>query len=115
MQPYLRVKIKSLAAEARIIRHEEVKYKPRIKDDNQTYFALRYHRLAIRGDTRSALLAYGILRGRTYRQIEAKCYEPPKLAQVRDNLVRFGNMSKEAASKLVTEWIEATPAEQQAA
>lgn len=107
MQPFLRVKIKSLASEARIIRHEELKYKPRItKRDDSTYFELRNHRLQIRCDARSALLAYGLLRGRTYKQLEAKCYANANWTQVRDNLTRFGAGlgNKEETLRVVMDW-----------
>jgi len=82
-QTYLKVKIKSLSAEAQIIRKEENKAKRNFRwlknvqgseDDYQVtqnlYNGLRDHRLAFRPDLRASYLAYGFLRGRTYRQVE---------------------------------------------
>lgn len=88
---YLKIKIKSLAEEARIIRHEErrigyTNYKIRLRpvNDDQTDAdniiceyndnirnGLHQHRvLNVRHETRAALLAYGFLRGRDYIEIE---------------------------------------------
>ena len=131
MKPFLRVKIKSLATEARIIRLEEIKYKPRIKriipsDDNvvryeedNTYFELHNHRtFVVRGEARSALLAYGVLRGRTYKQMEAKCYQAPDWVAVRNNLVRFGGyagFTKENTDVALKAWADSDSLKEQAA
>lgn len=65
---YLKIKIKSLAAEARIIRHEENKW-PGASDVRT---GLHLHRVnEVRREARVALLAYGFIRGRTYQQIES--------------------------------------------
>lgn len=67
--PYLRVKIKSLAAEARIIRAEERRAKHRQQRD--LHSQLRSHRVfQVRSAARNTLLAYGYLRGKSYRAIE---------------------------------------------
>lgn len=64
---YLKVKIKSLAAEARIIRAEERK----LPGPHATRTGLHLHRVnEVRREARAALLAYGFLRGRWYEQIE---------------------------------------------
>lgn len=74
---YLRVKIRSLAEEARIIRHEEKRF-PKGQRNNQVYFGLHTHRTYdVRNETRAALLAYAFLRKRRYRQIEPTCKEFP--------------------------------------
>lgn len=83
----LKVKIKSLAAEARIIRLEETKAilkghqseaRKKYRDDT-LYGLLRGHRVFeykdgrrsdLRTEQRSALLAYGYLRGREYKAVE---------------------------------------------
>jgi hypothetical protein len=70
---YLKVKVKSLAAEALIIRKEE---KKNTKVDpelgcNPIRMGLKDHRKGVvRWEARHALLAYGFIRGRAYRQIE---------------------------------------------
>jgi hypothetical protein len=62
---YLKVKIKSLAEEARIIRKEEFKSK------GQLQFGLYLHRIGkVRSEARHTQLAYGFLRGRKYSQLE---------------------------------------------
>ncbi len=68
---YLKVKIKSLAAEARIIRQEE----RRAKEQGlyNLVNGLHEHRVGIvRHEAHVSLLAYGVLRGRTRLQIEGK-------------------------------------------
>jgi hypothetical protein len=96
---YLKVKIKSLAAEASIIRHEEKKWKDRTKPGNKhepspIYFGLHEHRVyAVRREARVALLAYGFIRGREYRSIEAKNKhgrELPQTARIAELVTRYG-------------------------
>lgn len=66
----LKVKIKSLAAEAKIIRELESKTK--------TPWLLKEHRVGIvRSEQRHTLLAYGFLRGRPYAAMEAKLTNTP--------------------------------------
>lgn len=64
---FLKVKIKSLAEEARIIRKEEKRCNSFLKHE------LRVHRTSVvRLEARATLLAYGYIRGRTYKQLEGK-------------------------------------------
>lgn len=66
---YLKIKLKSLAAEAKIIRAEEKKYQ-----DQSTKQGLYLHRvLNVRNESRATFIAYGYLRGRKYSQIEPHC------------------------------------------
>lgn len=66
-----RVKIKSLAEEARIIRHEERRMKGQNNDGYRG--ELRYHRISVvRDEQRATLLAYALLRGVPYSALEAK-------------------------------------------
>lgn len=112
---HLKIKIKSLAAEAQIIRREEQIWKARkervehriITSDDETsyiewhptYSSLRGHRVGtVREEARSALLAYGYLRGRTYRQIERFCYEPP-------NWQRIAQLAGKPTGEILT-WTE---------
>lgn len=68
---FLKVKLKSLAAEAVIIRQEEAKAKGQLRND------LHAHRvLVVRSESRATLLAYNFIRGRTYEQTEGKCKTP---------------------------------------
>ena len=90
---YLKVKIKSLAEEARIIRKEE--RKPHGDMNEYGYSAKRTglhdHRVGpVRREARHALLAYGFIRGRKYRQMEAKDSSTPDWAAVKRMVVKYG-------------------------
>jgi hypothetical protein len=63
----LKVKIKSLAAEAKIIRLEETRSKGSQRQ------SLYFHRIYdVRQEARLSQLAYAFLRGREYSQVESK-------------------------------------------
>lgn len=67
--PYLRVKLKSLADEARTIRREETKAYD--TGDYDTGNSLHLHRVGkVRREARATLLAYQYLRGIPYRACE---------------------------------------------
>ncbi len=119
---YLKVKIKSLAAEAKIIRLETKRAKrASIKD------GLALHRKGIvRFEARHTHLAYGFLRGREYRQIENKAREAPDWAKVRKMIEKYGTHldgssedcgysdhrdRKKAVLKCFDEWVERAQAE----
>lgn len=106
MRTYLKIKIKSLAAEAKIIKQEERKWfkligskevadtyadaqkglcrlKPIYKKDHPLRMGLRQHRIdVVRPECRHSNIAYGFMRGRAYKQIENKCYEQPNWERV---------------------------------
>lgn len=71
---FLKVKIKSLAAEAAIIRKEERKNtKVNEFGYNELRQELKFHRIfVVRSEAYHTLLAYGFIRGRTFRQISPK-------------------------------------------
>ena len=101
----LRVKVKSLAAEARIIRLEEHRAKGRRKcgsgvhpdykawlgRDDERRVSLYFHRIRdVRKEARSALLAYAFLRGRDYATCEKPAkHNPPDLKRVRQLVEKF--------------------------
>jgi len=111
----LKVKIKSLAAEQRIIRHEEHKAKQSDlwhsrrdnRQDNGSPFicreqgALWQHRIYhVRPEIRSAHIAYGLLRGKKLEQIESprtdksllrKPYRAPDWKRIKSLLTKYGN------------------------
>ena len=92
---FLRVKIRSLAEEAKIIRHEEAKCRRPHAEPREPYEQLRLHRTGeVRDEARSALLAYGLLRGRAYAQIERFSLEPPDLNRVLELLRKFGDYTR---------------------
>lgn len=84
---HLRIKIKSLAAEARIIRAEAKKLKGLDKYD------LNEHRTGVvRYHARMSQLAYAALRGVPYRVVEPRVRSDnhPSLEEVKSMALRFG-------------------------
>lgn len=69
---FLKINIKALAAEARIIRHHE----KRTKDPELRAALANHRRVKVRRTARFALLAYGFIRGRKYQEIEARVRKP---------------------------------------
>ena len=85
----LKVKIKSLAAEAKIIRQEERKN----KGDRGAHWRelLKRHRQGIvRNEQRHTLLAYGFIRGRAVEQIEDHCKSDPNWSKVWKMIEKYG-------------------------
>jgi hypothetical protein len=105
---FLKIKICSLAAEATIIRKHERRAKPRWqRNGDDTFFRLKSHRtIDVRNEQRAALLAYGYLRGRPYRAIEANCTEWPNWTRVAELVRKYGPelLSKERALQAVQDW-----------
>ena len=95
---FLKIKLKALAAEARIIRREELRTNcsPRIGEVYATAntlerAALHEHRVgAVRREARHTYLAYGFLRGRAYAQLEVTCQKPPDLSAVLRMVRKYG-------------------------
>lgn len=83
----LKVKIKSLAAEAKIIRFEERK---RPRGSYERMDLAEHRRGIVRTAARETLLAYGFLRGRSYESMEAKCHEAPNWAAVKKMVEKYG-------------------------
>lgn len=82
----LRVKLKSLAEEGKIIKHE-IKRTTRV--DLQC--TLQVHRtLVVRSEARHTLLAYGFLRGKKYLEIEHKAKEQPNFDKIRKMVEKHG-------------------------
>jgi len=107
---FLKVKVKSLAVEATIIRKEERVWKPRRIDGipHPTFFGLKAHRRGVlRNESRHALLAYGFLRGKTYKQIENKAYEPPNWNSIEQLAKRFGGLDSRVLLQRFAEWKDA--------
>src|SRR5688572_11517601 len=87
---FLRVKLKALAAEARIIRAEGGRAPVHLRE------ALAYHRRGVvRAAARNTSLAYAFLRGRPYRRVEGKCGEPPNWGEVRRMVRMYGVQGSE--------------------
>lgn len=81
----LRVKLKSLAEEARIIRREELRSWGQLRTE------LHLHRVKeVRSEARHTHLAYGFIRGLPLDRIEAKSETPPNWERVRKMVKRYG-------------------------
>ena len=104
MREYLQIKICNLADEARLIRRHERKHLDRMRhwsSKGETkksglciyrYNNLREHRVVIvRDAARAALLAYGYIRGRRYRQMEATCRTVPNWKEVERLARKYGS------------------------
>lgn len=88
--PYLRVKLKSLAAEAKIIRQQEVEAN-QLKDYGQQN-SLREHRTGIvRRQSRATLLAYQFLRGVPYAAVERPNSKPVDWKPVLQMVKKYGD------------------------
>jgi len=82
----LKVKIKYLAEEARIIRLEE-----RRAASRQLHEDLYRHRIdVVRYEARHCLLAYAFLRGKEYAEVEASAHDWPNFEKVDRIARRFG-------------------------
>ena len=65
----LKIKLKHLGEESRIIKHQEQKMRGKNWGAKSAYF--REHRIhTVRPECRATHIAYGFLRGRTYEQVE---------------------------------------------
>jgi len=89
---HLRIKIKSLAAEASTIREEARKVHGMVK------WELNHHRTSLlRKHARHNLLAYGLLRGVPYEVIEIKCNDAPHFESVIKFAKTFGGKEEDIA------------------
>jgi hypothetical protein len=81
----LRVKVKSLAAEARIIRREEQRSHGQLRQE------LHEHRAQyLRGIARSTHIAYGLIKGRTIEQMEPTRTSEPDWDAIDKMLKKYG-------------------------
>lgn len=92
----LRVKIKSLAEEARIIRREERRTHGTLRD------RLYLHRIGVvREAARSTHIAYGLIRGRTLEQMEPKSNSEPNWPDIKRMLKLYGPKQADTLLKAV--------------
>jgi hypothetical protein len=111
---FLKIKLKSLAAEAKIIRREELRLNcsPSLGEDiaarnTSERTALYVHRIiTVRSECRATHLAYGYLRGRAYHQLEASCRERPDWARVARMVYRYGKTGRKEAEliEVLRDW-----------
>lgn len=85
---YLKVKLKTLAEEAKIIRMEEA----RQKDISfPAFVGLTNHRKKdLRPEARSSMLAYILISGKPYEAAEPKAYTEPDWTRIRTLARKFG-------------------------
>lgn len=105
----LRVKIGSLAAEARIIRKWEIRRR-RVKD-HASREKLYLHRVnVLRPAARHAQLALAFLRGRRYRQVENDAYLWPDFYSIRDEVNKFRDPgTQKVGVEHIREWLGLPP------
>ena len=103
---YLKVKIKSLAAESRIIRHEEKK-----AYDNDNREGLYLHRVKdVRRESRASQLAYAFLRGVPFLVVEPSSndtYEREQALRRAESIAR-----KFGTDKGFNAWVQEASVEQ---
>lgn len=100
----LRIKLKSLVAEVRIIQQEEKRMPQLLRMEMQVH-----RKTVIREASRHAHLALGFLRGRSYGQLEAIHYSEPNWKKVEAMIYQYGGLSytgeaQAAIALLVKHW-----------
>lgn len=119
MKTYLKIKIKSLAEEAKLIRAEERKFKKHAEGSigRQIFWGLRGHRIKdVRSESRSALLAYGFLRGRSYLQMEPKCEIGPDWKRVEAIVMKYAyGAAAQDVKQRFADWKDGKKADDKAA
>lgn len=91
---FLKIKLKHLAEEVRIIKREESKYKGPRWGQSWARGSLMIHRLyTVRPEIRDAHLAYGYLRGKSLVQIESFARTEPNWDNVLRMVKKYGSRS----------------------
>jgi hypothetical protein len=81
----LRVKVKSLAVEAKIIRKEELRSNGQLREE------LYLHRTGIvRSEARNSHLAYGFIKGRSLEQMERTHKSVPDIDKIKRLCIKYG-------------------------
>ena len=101
MNTQLKMKICALAAEARRIRTDEKKW----PGDSSVRSALRKRRtVTVRREARCSQLAYGLLRGRRYAQLETAGSRPVDWPRVAGLVTEYAERDNVSATQQVKEW-----------
>lgn len=116
---YLRVKIKSLAEEAKMIRleeHRQKAYRKRkgLSRPTPEFWSLREHRtIDVRNEARASLLAYAYLRGMAYHRCEhpKSKLDPNILVRASKLAEKYGPRGQIGVLAEMKAWTEATPEE----
>lgn len=107
MNLYLKVKITTLAEEAKIIRRLErrIAANKRKGKTHATWTGLNSHRrIQVRREARASALAYGFLRGRSYHALEFKCHEKPDWKNVEGIIKRFAVGDERDIAQRFEQW-----------
>lgn len=90
---FLKIKLRSLMDEARLIRREERKAFERGTEASRSVGMLmvEHRKTVIRSAARNTVLAYGFLRGLQYRDIEAKAHSAPDWKDVLRMIRSYGD------------------------
>jgi hypothetical protein len=117
---YLKIKIKSLSEEARIIRCEEKKYTVHGRYRNlpsgerhDLNFGLHDHRVrVVKSALRSSYLAYAFIRGKKRVSVEHKCFVDPDFGEVGRLAYKYGRSAlgvydKTAFTEKLCDWLYA--------
>lgn len=129
MKAYLRIKIKSLSAEIRMIHADEHHWKARKRHQTKTnhknqsrseatFWGLRHHRWELSHEARCAMLAYGFLRGRRYDQLERNPRTSPNQTRIAELAMKYGEgkyTTRGDAISAIHDWIKQPPLQKQAA
>jgi hypothetical protein len=122
MRSYLKVKIKSLAEEARIIRAEERRVKAqrfhargrqgeetRLAGLDAEFFGLYHHRTQdVRREARAANIAYAFMRGRPYAKIEKAGSANVPVDRAISLVAKFGYVKPAQATIDMKAWFDAS-------
>lgn len=123
MKSYLKIKIKSLAAESRIIRFEELRLKGRRRAvaDRQgdaglvqgmgiELDGLYLHRVRdVRIEARAAQVAYAFLRCKPYASIERPGSAGLRTGRVADLISKYGYIKRDQAARQLDDWMAGKP------
>jgi len=103
---FLKIKVTSLAAEQKLIRAEERRFKKRKQGAHPVREALYFHRTKdIRPELRCANLAYGFLKGIPYKTMETKAYTQPDWTRVRKLAEKFGEDDSRVIAQRYAQWL----------
>lgn len=100
MSTELKIKLKSLAAEQRIIRKEELKLKGKWAFKAERLIAHR--KFHVRPIIRATHIAYGLIRGLELHQIEQKSYSEPNWNAISLMVKKYGSAEN---VKTLKEWM----------
>lgn len=124
----LLIKTRSLALEGALIHQNETRLKRKIArakasshpDRDKTIDRLRadraslnhHRRYHVRGYARSAFLAYGFLKGRSYAEMEAKRYSDPRWDAIEAMILKHGARAgnAQALKQSFEQWKQEAPA-----